>query len=129
MAIALLTEVVCARCSMTFAFPDDFRKRRENDHRSFYCPNGHGNYWPQKSELEKLREDLAHERTERQHERTRRIAAQDQAQAAERSRAAIKGVLTKTKKRIQNGVCPHCKRHFENVERHMKSQHQKELGK
>lgn len=40
-----------------------------------------------------------------------------------RAHAATKGQLTKTKKRIANGVCPCCNRSFANLERHMAGQH------
>jgi hypothetical protein len=40
-----------------------------------------------------------------------------------RSRDGIKGVLTKVKRRVGKGTCPCCKRHFVNVERHMKVKH------
>lgn len=41
---------------------------------------------------------------------------------------AQKAAKTRLRKRIEHGVCPHCKRHFENVERHVKSKHPKELA-
>lgn len=43
--------------------------------------------------------------------------------AAQRALRATKGRLTKTKKRIANGVCPCCNRHFVNLERHMTGKH------
>lgn len=48
----------CAACGVSFAFPSAIAKRREDDHQSFYCPNGHTNYYPQKSDAEILREKL-----------------------------------------------------------------------
>ena len=48
----------CAECGVSFAFPAALAKRREEDHKSFFCPNGHSNYYPQKSEAEILLERL-----------------------------------------------------------------------
>jgi len=36
--------------------------------------------------------------------------------------------LKTIKKRIHAGVCPHCNRHFQNVERHMKTKHNEKKG-
>ena len=44
-------------------------------------------------------------------------------EAAERSASARKGQITKLKKRAAAGVCPCCNRSFENLRRHIDSQH------
>lgn len=43
--------------------------------------------------------------------------------AADRAAAADWAQLTKTRKRIANGVCPCCHRTFQNLARHMAGQH------
>lgn len=68
------------------------------------------------SELERTRKQL--ERAE-----TRERAARDQAEAAERSAIAYKGHATRLRKRAAAGVCPCCTRSFQNLQRHMASQH------
>lgn len=114
----------CYKCHIIFAMPEDFQRRcREaGQAMEFFCPLGHGQVYS-KSETQRLREELA--RTERQRDwsQTNARMYRDQLGASERSKAAIKGQLTKTRKRIANGVCPCCKRHFVNVERHMQGQH------
>ena len=45
------------------------------------------------------------------------------ARAAERSNRALRGHLTRQRKRAAAGMCPCCRRTFENVARHMESQH------
>jgi hypothetical protein len=42
---------------------------------------------------------------------------------AKRSLAAQKGVTTRIKRRVANGVCPCCKRTFQDLARHMAGQH------
>jgi hypothetical protein len=106
----------CCNCGMTFAVPADYDKRRRNDHKSFYCPAGHPQSYTGKTEEQKQRERA--ERLERQ------LANRDEdLRSARASLTATKGVLTKTKKRVANGVCPCCNRSFANLGRHMAGQH------
>jgi len=114
-SIGLVT-IECAKCGITFAMPSVYERARRNDHDTFYCPSGHGNHFPGKSEEEKLRDRLASERNLRE-------GAERRADATERSLRATKGVITKMKKRIGAGVCPCCNRHFTALERHMATQH------
>lgn len=113
----------CCSCGMTFGVPADFDKRRVDDKQTFYCPAGHPQSYTGKTEEKKLRERA--EQLERElANRDRQLANKDEDLRATRaSLIATKGVLTKAKKRIANGVCPCCQRSFANVERHMSSQH------
>lgn len=113
----------CTECGVSYALTNAYDARRRDDHKSFYCPNGHSQHYPQKNEAEAQRARA--ERLEQQ------LASRDEdlriAQARHRNERnahrATKGVLTKTKKRVANGVCPCCQRHFVNVERHIAGQH------
>lgn len=107
----------CCNCHIAFAMPAEFMQqaRGAGPKVTFYCPRGHAQHYTV-SEVQRLKDRL--ERAE-----ARASAARDQADAAERSRRAYKGELTKVRKRIGNGVCPCCNRHFANVERHMAGQH------
>lgn len=113
----------CAQCGVSYALTAAFEARRRNDHKTFYCPNGHDQYYPQKNEAEKERERA--ERLQRQVEAREADIRFEQRRLANerRAHAATKGQLTKTKKRVGKGVCPCCNRHFVNVERHMTHQH------
>jgi C4-dicarboxylate-specific signal transduction histidine kinase len=113
----------CNTCGVSYAVTDAYEQRRRNDHNTFYCPNGHSQYYPQKNEAEKQRE------------RADRLARQVEAREADirleqrrlenerRAHSATKGQLTKTKKRVANGVCPCCNRSFADLGRHMAGQH------
>lgn len=91
---------------------------------NFHCPWGHTQHFPLgESEADKLR---------RENQRlTQRIAQKDDEikwqrdhrEAAERSASAYKGQATKLRNRAKAGVCPCCNRSFENLRRHMASQH------
>lgn len=109
-------QILTCWCGIKFAAPSDMWDRARQGKLTIYCPSGHTCRWSAK--------------TDEQVERERRVAAesqvsamQDQLDASERSRRALKGQVTKAKRRVGNGVCPCCSRHFANVERHMKGQH------
>ena len=115
--------IECANCSIDFGIGEDFRKRRREDHDTFYCPNGHSNFYPQKDEAAKQRERADGLEQRLKYALARATSAEDQAQAAEYSRRAQKAVNTKLRKRIAAGVCPCCNRTFQDLLRHMKGQH------
>jgi hypothetical protein len=114
----------CCNCGITFAMPKDFKNQCLKDpSKWFYCPNGHTQHYTGPTEAQKQKK-----RADALAEQLRAALAtgthyRDQAQAASRSAAAFKGVVTKTKKRVGNGVCPCCNRTFQNVARHMTGQH------
>lgn len=126
-AVYQLAHLTCYLCGVLFGLEAGYEARRRNDHKAFYCPNGHvqGFYGPSKIEQER---DAARELAER--ESRRRNYAEESAQRARedadrqrRSAAAYKGWATRVRNRIANGVCPCCNRSFTNVRRHMTTQH------
>jgi hypothetical protein len=118
----LVTEE-CCRCHTVFAMPDGLQgDARERPDVWFYCPLGHKQHY-EVGEIAKLKQKLEREQRRRKDAEATAVHYHDQATAAERSKRAYKGQLTKEHKRIGNGVCPCCNRHFANVERHMAGQH------
>jgi hypothetical protein len=98
-------------CGLPHAIPESLYAQAENHGRSIYCPLGH--QWIVKDTFEqKLR------REQQRHEATRDLLAQE-----ERSHAATRGHLTRTKKRVGAGVCPCCHRTFRQLARHMEAKH------
>ena len=115
----------CWSCGVPYGMPDYFQQRREEDHQTFYCPNGHGGHYPQDNEAEKLRKELE------KSERAKQMAldsARMEATERKKTEAKLKKVSTKLK-RIENGVCPQCNRTFANVARHMQTKHGVECSK
>lgn len=111
-----VTVIECGDCGALFGITNDFITQRQQDHKTFYCPNGHSRYYPQENEEERLKRLLNNAESNVAHVR--------EALAREKSsHAATKGKLTKTLNRVEKGVCPHCNRTFINVQRHMHSKH------
>lgn len=109
--------VVTCWCGIVHAVPDSLNRiAKENHKHGVFCPLGHEWVHGGKTEAEELREELKYEK-----ERRAQIAAdRDQAEASLR---ATKGVVTKLKKRVANGVCPCCGRTFKQLAAHMQSKH------
>lgn len=51
----------CCKCGIVFAITKALKTRRLNDHKSFYCPNGHGQYFSEDNEVEELKRRLKQE--------------------------------------------------------------------
>lgn len=117
-------EVTTCWCGLPHAIPADLMSEARLSGRAIWCPLGH-EWVVRKTDRQKHREEV--ERLERnlQMVRASRDAAEDQARAAERSKAALRGHLTRAKNRIANGVCPvgNCRRHFDNVQAHIATEH------
>jgi len=95
------------------------QERQHRDGReqvAIYCPLGHTYIIAGKGEAARLREQL--EAAQRARQATRDLLAHEQ-----RSHAATRGHLTRTKRRVGHGVCPCCGRTFQQLARHMKAKH------
>lgn len=112
----ILVDVECWKCGIHFGIPDNFQAKRRGDHVGFYCPNGHPCYYTGKSELERLREQLEME------QKSKSYWIQE-ADARARQLSAHKGIATKLKRRIAHGVCPCCKRTFQQLSAHIENKH------
>lgn len=120
-----LETLQCASCQMTWAIPADFMKIRRRDHAMFYCPAGHSNVYPQQSDIEKARADLAQARQNEAMHEEEKASLRNQLQMAVNTANELRKASRRTAKRISNGTCPDCNRTFANVARHMVSKHRK----
>lgn len=110
--------IACFSCGSLFAVPESVNDEWLRSGRSFYCPNGHSQHYTESTE----------KRLQAAKDRAARLAASlDQERAAhdatERSRRAIKGQVTRVKRRVANGVCPCCSRSFADLHAHMTTKH------
>jgi hypothetical protein len=110
-----LVATCCCVCGIFFGLPDFLDKQLKTKGTSFYCPNGHILSYTD-PELKKVKRQL-------ELYKQWYAAEQEDHEATRRSLRATKGVLTRTKNRIAAGVCPCCRRHFENLERHIVTKH------
>lgn len=113
--LTFVTET-CYKCGIAFGLESNYQKELLRSHNSFYCPNGHSQHYIGESEADKLKRQLAAKQDYIESLRKQR-------DATERSLNATKGHLTRIKKRVGNGSCPCCMRHFENLQKHMQTKH------
>lgn len=105
----------CCSCGIAFGLPTDFLNKRRQDGKQFYCPNNHSLVY-RETELDKTKKQLERERQMRE-------AADAKAVKAEREATTISKAHRKMRVRVMNGVCPCCNRSFENLRRHMHTEH------
>lgn len=110
----------CCNCHIQFAMTNAFKAARLSDRKEFYCPAGHGQHYTGESEETKLRREL--ERTNQMLE-----SAQSRSQVIQQQRDEVQRAHSKMRHRVFNGVCPCCHRTFDNLARHMKSEHAGEM--
>ena len=126
-AVDLITEE-CCNCGVLFAMTKDFKDeklkyRNSPNRKTFYCPNGHPQFYMGETEEQKLKRELAQAQKDKDwYERSYKTARQ-QAEH-ERNRAnGYKGHATRISKRVKNGVCICCNRTFADLARHMATKH------
>lgn len=108
-----------AGCGVAFALNDDFIHRRRNDRKTWFCPNGHEQWFPGETAADKAQRLAG----QLDMERTRRQQAEKSADYATRARKAVSTRLRKVKQRVGHGVCPCCNRTFKALADHMATQH------
>jgi hypothetical protein len=105
-------------CGIALAIPANLYRNAHEDGRSVYCPLGHTFGW---SETWKARYER--EQANRKAAEQRAQASRELLRAEERSHQATRGHLTRAKRRSAAGTCPCCQRTFQQLARHMRSQH------
>lgn len=120
--------VCCGECGISFAVPASLKRRWHNTGENWYCPNGHCMHFIE-STVQKQAKEIERLRKEKEWAEQGKARACREAGHANRRASALKGVNTKIKKRIGNGVCPCCNRTFKNLAGHMKTKHPKYKGK
>ncbi len=110
-------------CDAIIIMPSTVMDRYRQSHEWFYCYLGHTQHFPQESPQEKLvRQRNEAERKAANATKREEWAKNDLKHEKNRSRA-LKGVVTRTKNRVKNGLCPCCNRTFTNLAKHMPGQH------
>lgn len=114
--------VLCYTCGNNFGVTSQLYTRAVEDKQGgLYCPScGKSTRWVGKTDDQKKIDQLEGKLKWEAAELARQIIKKE---AAQNSLRATKGVITKIKKRVHNGVCPCCNRSFVNLRRHMKNKH------
>lgn len=107
--------VYCCDCGMAFGMTSDYKSRRVEDGKYFYCPSGHQQHYTE-TKIQALEKQLALMRSHKEQADAREAAAQNRLNAA-------KALNSRIRNRIAKGICPSCNRYFKNVYGHMKSKH------
>lgn len=120
--------VTCYSCGIPFGITGELHRRVVVDAiGSVSCPAcGQKTCWRESEDQKEIRRlksivETANRRAETSSRRA--DAAEARATSEQNRRIAMKGVVTKLKKRVSNGVCPCCNRYFANLHRHMTNQH------
>lgn len=116
-SMRLVTEV-CYECGVVFGLPDQLQDHLMENHRNFYCPNGHAQHYLAKSDKERLEEER------RRHASTQeelRIARLEAATAERKARAKVKSL----EKKALATQCLHCPRTIDpaRMRRHVETKH------
>jgi DNA-binding XRE family transcriptional regulator len=113
--------IECGGCGQMFAMTTVFFELRQEDHKSWYCPNGCCRHYTGKSKAAKLQSVI--DRKDRELEAEKGRSAMLAHEVSE-----VKKTYGKMRDRVKNGVCPCCNRTFQNLMEHMKTKHP-EFGK
>lgn len=110
-----LETIICYKCAVLFAMPQELQKRRLESGGEFFCPNGHEQHYS-KSRVKILEEQL-------ESERKRISTLNTQLQCEKEQHEAERVKAEKLKRRIARGVCPCCKRTVHALASHIKTKH------
>ena len=112
----------CPSCGVDFAAPARLLRQRREQGGDFYCPNGHVLKFTE-TEIDKLRKRTKSLDAQLTSSRDQQRATRAELESAERSRSALRGVVTRERNRVARGVCPCCSRTFADLAQHMAGQH------
>lgn len=120
--------VRCFTCGVPFGITAElYRRVVEKATGAVYCPAcGQETCWRESSADRRIKQLTQQLQTADTRANTANRHARLVGQRADRvegSLRATRGVVTRMKNRVSRGVCPCCKRHFANLERHMDTKH------
>ncbi|MBA7597110.1 hypothetical protein ES703_04105 [subsurface metagenome] len=112
-----LITMECSVCGTIFAISEEKDRRALDAGDRFCCPNGHWQVY-RETEVTRLRHRLDQREAELE-------SAYRHLDETRNDLKIKKRLVTRMEKRVHAGVCIECHRHFENLERHMKTKHGK----
>lgn len=118
----LFESTSCCVCGVPIVTTGSHMNQLRRDKTQFYCINGHSQSFTL-TEAARLKTQLDNERRLNGSLQAKVALLEGVNKSLKRSRSVYRGRLKATKERIANGVCPCCKRSFENLRRHMATKH------
>jgi|SRR5262245_19752842 len=117
----------CCNCGVGFAMEIGLYQRRQQDHGSFWCPNGHSQHFigttPDEKKIAELQRERDQLKYERDSARTSQKWAEDRAKSANIAAGMARAAKRRLEVRVARGVCPCCHRTFKQLAAHMKAKH------
>lgn len=123
MVTITLEAVTCCDCGVMFGIEASHRAELLQNHAWFYCPNGHRQHYTAETEADKVRRELKRVREHADWLADLERQEREARQAADRSRAALKGQVTRIKRKVAAGQCPCCRTKFADLAAHMAESH------
>lgn len=120
----VLTTIDCGRCGGTYAINERYREKQAETGGSWtcpYCKTGWG--YSGIGENDRLKREVQQERQKRDQAEAAAKEAQRLAMIAQAHEQKAKKETKRLKTRASAGVCPCCKRQFQNMKRHMETKH------
>ena len=111
----VVTFTTCATCALPIALTERQLKSFRESGGNMYCVLGHQSHFGQ-TESARLRNELVGSQDKVAHLETQLRNSQGLLDAETKKRQRLM-------KRVENGVCPHCHRTFQQLARHMKDKH------
>lgn len=93
----------CIKCGMVYWVPNGWQEQRKQKHDTFYCPNGHTQFYTGQTEAEKLRAELDREKRCCESKSAALANRDEQMEHMERQIRGYKGALVKARKAAQQG--------------------------
>lgn len=118
-----LTIINCGECGGSYAINERYRETKHTSGGYWNCPYCKCSWGYGTSEIERVRKQLAAETAARERAQQRATELRASVEHERKRVQGYQGALTKVKKRVGKGTCPCCQRHFQNVQRHMATQH------
>lgn len=117
--------VTCWKCKCDYWLPVElYRAAKRSSTINFFCPYGHSaHYSDGPTDEDKLRQERDRLKQQLAEKDDSIRIWRNEAEQKDRQLSATRGVVTRIKNRVGNGVCPCCNRTFENLHRHMRSKH------
>lgn len=114
-----LEVINCWVCGCTFAVSCDLKSSMKSREDTLFCPKGcrlglGEPHWKEK--LKRARESELYYKE-------LAIEKRELAERTGRQLTATRGVVTRFKNRVSNGVCPCCNRQFTDLTKHMEAKH------